>query len=118
MAFDFPFEHPDQRVAFGQGTEALANGVGAGPAFSEPVGFAVAERFGDRFESQRVERLHGAVPHDGNAQGTFLAVLLNRLNGQWKPEPSRACGFEVLGELSCLGSLPEVRVSRPEVSGP
>ena len=66
-AFDVAFEHPDRRVAFGQRTEALADGVGAGAAFSKPVGVAVGDRLGDRFQGQRVERLHGAVPHGGNA---------------------------------------------------
>ena len=65
--FDVAFQHPDRRVAFGQCTKALANGVGAGPAFSKPVGVTVGDRFGYRFERERVERLHGAVPQGGNA---------------------------------------------------
>ena len=74
-AFDVAFEHPDRRVAFGQRTKGLANGVGAGAPFSKPVGVAVTDCFRNGFESQRVERLHGAVPQGGNAPGTQLAVL-------------------------------------------
>jgi hypothetical protein len=33
--FDAAFEHPDRRVAFGQGAKALANSAGAGAAFPE-----------------------------------------------------------------------------------
>ena len=60
-AFDVAFEHPNRRVAFGQRTEALANGVGAGAAFPETVGVAVSDRLRNRLQGQRVERLHGAV---------------------------------------------------------
>ena len=74
--FDVAFQHPDRRVAFGQCTEALADGVGAGSAFSKPVGVPVAKSLGDGFQSQRVERLHGAIQHGGNGERAQLAVLL------------------------------------------
>src|SRR3974377_688840 len=78
-ALNIAFEHPDRRVAFGQRTKALTNGVSAGPAFPKPVGVTVPDRLRNGFESQRVERLHGAVPQGGNAQGPQLAVLFRNV---------------------------------------
>ena len=59
-------------VAFGQGNEALTDGVGARSAFPEPVGVLVGTSLGDGLESQHVERLDGAVQHGGNGQRLSL----------------------------------------------
>ena len=80
-AFDVAFEHPDRRVALGQCTEALANGVGAGSAFAEPVGVAVSDRLSHRFQGQRVERLHGPVPQGGNTPSKLHSVPINLWDG-------------------------------------
>ena len=66
-ALDVTFEHPNRRVAFGQCAEALANGVGARAAFPKAVRVTVSDRLGNRFEGQRMERLHGAVVQGGEA---------------------------------------------------
>ena len=42
----------------------------------KPVGVAVGDRLGYRFEGQRVERLHGAVPQGGMLKGRSLPFFL------------------------------------------
>lgn len=54
----------------------MFQGIGTTAAFAEPIGVSVRQSFSYGCERQRVERLHGAVVHGGDAQGTEFSVWL------------------------------------------
>ena len=54
----------------------VSQSISTTATLADAVGVWVGPRLGYGYEGQRVERLHGAVVHGGNAQGAEFAVLL------------------------------------------
>ena len=77
---DVSFQNPNRGFAFVQIGEALFNGVMRSSANTEPIGVRVSGGFGNRLQGIAVERLHCAVFHGGDAQGTLFPVFLGNIH--------------------------------------
>ncbi len=75
-AFDIHLQNPFRAFLLGQNGKALLCRIRSGPPRPEAVGISIRTGFCNGVERQFVKRLHGAVLHRRNAEGTSLAVLL------------------------------------------
>src|SRR6185369_6618436 len=73
---DVTLQNPLGAVSLGEYGETLFQSISTPAAFAEAIGISVCQNFGYGYECQRVKRLHGAVVHGGNAQGSQFTVGL------------------------------------------
>ena len=64
---DVAFQHPFRRTFLIEKVLHLRDGVLRAARNPEPIGVLIARGFGDRGQSLKIKRLHGAVLHGRNA---------------------------------------------------
>ena len=98
---DVSFQHPGGAGFLGEHREALFQGIGTAASFAKAIGVSVGQSLGYGCECQRVKRLHGAVVHRGNAQGSQFAIGLGDVMSAQGPG-SVSVTFEVEGRVEFL----------------